>query len=171
MLNHTPTKTCKRCQNNYPKNNEYFYSYNDKKGKLTYNSYCKNCNKYNSRQWHNNNPEMAAAYNAKYRKENPEVTKLKSYHYDVKVGVYMVKNVITGETYIGASKNMRARVAHHFTPSETRSNVFLNKSINTYPKQAFVWGVLTYCTPEVLYERETFYIQNLKPTWNRRKVK
>jgi group I intron endonuclease len=86
-------------------------------------------------------------------------------------GVYMFKNIITGEIYIGAAKNMPRRITRHFTPRGKSRNKYIYKSIKQYGKQAHVWGVLEYCdTVEKAFERETYYISIYQPQWNTKKV-
>ena len=172
--NSTGARTCRICQNDYPLNTEYFYKYKDKKGKENYQYYCRNCHRLKAHKWYDDNLERASEQNKNYKDRNPELRSQKPYKHDTKAGVYMFRNLITGESYIGCSAKPRERVAHHFTPTETRSNPDLNKSVNTYPKQAFIWGIIEYCDKKDMLQLEEHYINIYKTKyklWNKVKVK
>lgn len=64
--------SCKRCDNEYPFTNEYFYR--DKSRKFGLNYVCKFCERKGTRDRYKNDPELWARYHKKYRKNNLEKT-------------------------------------------------------------------------------------------------
>ena len=157
-------KQCKQCERTLPI--EEFH-----KGKI---SYCKVCAKIRSKKWYAKNTKQARFNHKKYymevSKENGNIGG--NYTHDVKCGVYMFKNIITGEFYIGTSTNMRQRVTRHFSPRGRSRNKHIYKSIKQYGKESFVWGVIEYCEPNVRFEVETKWIQHYKcdKIWNDKKT-
>lgn len=81
-------------------------------------------------------------------------------------GVYKITNIITGDFYIGSSKNIEKRWANHKCLSVWKR----------YPRmklyQAFIKYSLNNFTFEIiektdnLREREQYYIEQLKPSYN-----
>ena len=160
------TKVCKKC-NQERQLEDYHYS---SKKKNILKSYCKICCNVKSKARYHNNKEEYTKYFAEYYEANKERISKRSYPKDKQPGVYMFKNLITGECYIGASINPRRRVAKYFARVATRCKN-IDDAVKKYPKKSFVWGVLEYCDKEVLFERETEYIKKYKPEWNTNKVK
>ena len=83
-------------------------------------------------------------------------------------GVYKITNKITGEFYIGSSKNIESRWANHKSPSvwELYPNVKLYKAMAQYGKDKFTIEVIE--ETDNLKEREQYYIEQLSPTYNGR---
>ena len=83
-----------------------------------------------------------------------------------KTGVYKITNNITGDFYIGSSKNIRSRWTDHKSPSTW----VINTGMKLY--QAFIKYGLDNFTFEIieetanLHEREQYWIDLLKPTYN-----
>jgi predicted GIY-YIG superfamily endonuclease len=148
-----------------------FSVYTNNNGKPQVKSYCNPCSRVLSKKHKLDNPEAWKAYREKYYKENVEYfNKRQPYKDAFAPGVYMFKNIITGEIYIGAAKNPPRRVSRHFSPKGRTRNKYIYKSVKQYGKEAHVWGILEYCTLENMFERETHYIQLYKPQWNIKKV-
>ena len=163
------TKDCLKCGKT--KELAEFHPYKSKSDKLIHKSYCKTCSRNLSREHKLKNPEAWEAYRKKYYEENSDIFNKVPYAKTEAMGVYMFKNVITGEYYIGAAKNMPRRVSRHFTPRGRSRNRFIYKSVKTYGKQAHVWGPIEYCnTMEEAFARETYWINKLNSTWNTLKV-
>lgn len=82
-------------------------------------------------------------------------------------GIYMIRNNITGDCYIGQSVNIPQRIIGHFrTDREKPSKV--QKQIIQYGKENFSVILLDECkTPEELDEREIHWIEKLKPSLNK----
>jgi predicted GIY-YIG superfamily endonuclease len=146
--------------------------YTNNNGKPQVKSYCNPCSRAYSKQHKLNNPEAWKAYRDQYYKDNVEYfNKRVPYKDSFAPGVYMFKNILTGEMYIGAAKNMPRRVSRHFAPRGRSRNPYIYKSVKQYGKEAHVWGVLEFCdTVEQAFERETHYIQIYQPQWNTLKV-
>lgn len=156
-------RECRECERILPM--EEFH-----KGK---NSYCKCCSRKRAKTWYQNNIKRARFNQKKYYMEVlKEMGELGgNYEYDKKCGVYLFKNTITNEFYIGASTNMKQRVSRHFSPRGRTRNKYIYKSVKQYGKEAFVWGVIEYCnTKAEALEREDYYIKKMNPTWNTKKV-
>lgn len=82
--------------------------------------------------------------------------------------VYMVKNVITGEVYIGSSSNIQNRwhVHRNSTNYLKYPNSLLYTNIHKYGIKNFEFSILEECDVDKLLEREQFYIDKLKPEYN-----
>jgi group I intron endonuclease len=83
-------------------------------------------------------------------------------------GIYKIKNLKTGEFYIGASVKPVRRITEHFTLSKKKDKVspHLHNSLLEFGKSNFIWGMLEYCPENNLLEREQYWINKLKPKYN-----
>jgi group I intron endonuclease len=70
------------------------------------------------------------------------------------IGIYKITNNITGQSYIGQSKNIANRFKAHIQHNDT----LLSKDIKKYGKENFTFEVLEECTVDKLDEREDYYI-------------
>lgn len=138
---------------------------------------CKACDIVRKRDWVANNPEKKKAYDKQWVVNNPEQMKklINNLHYSIEPGVYMIKNIITGDCYIGASKHPYARAKQHLsyrkdTTTEFNSPDELVYDLQRYGKESFVFGMLEYCDKNQMFERETHYICIYQPTYNTRKL-
>lgn len=87
-------------------------------------------------------------------------------------GIYVIKNIITGDDYIGSSIDMYSRTQRHFNDLKRHShcNSRLQKSYNEYGESAFVWGIVEKVSnPDDLYSREQLWIDCVFPSLNVRK--
>ena len=86
-------------------------------------------------------------------------------------GVYKITNIITGEFYIGSSKDIKQRWAYHKRLSrwKRQPNSKLYKDMASYGKDKFIFKVLEETTD--LKDREQYWIEQLKPTYNDRHAK
>ena len=86
-------------------------------------------------------------------------------------GVYKITNIITGEFYIGSSKNIESRWADHKSPSvhKLRPNSKLYKAMAKYGRDNFTIEVIE--ETDNLREREQYYIKQLKPSYNNYRAK
>ena len=84
------------------------------------------------------------------------------------IGVYKITNTITGDFYIGSSKNIKNRWAHHKIPSTWKkcpnNPMYLN--MQKYGLDKFVFEILEEVETEHLKETEQQFIEKLKPTYN-----
>ena len=83
-------------------------------------------------------------------------------------GVYKITNNITGELYIGSSKDIKSRWANHKSPSvwKLHPNIKLYKAMAELGLDNFKFEVLEETSS--LKKREQYYIEYLKPTYNDR---
>ena len=88
-----------------------------------------------------------------------------------KSGVYCWRNKITGEIYVGATKNLNNRLSHYYSSIWLknflkRSSSGISSSILKYKSSNFSLYILEYCEPKLLREKEQHYINLLKPQHN-----
>lgn len=83
-------------------------------------------------------------------------------------GVYKITNVVTGDFYIGSSAYLHKRFVNHqyHLDKNCHVNIHLQRSWNKYGNQSFEFSVCEHCEKELLIEREQFYIDSEKPTYN-----
>ena len=83
-------------------------------------------------------------------------------------GVYKITNKITGDFYIGSSKNIKKRWTTHKSPSTHKQhpNSKLYKSMAQYGLGNFIFEILE--ETDNLKEREQYWIKQLSPTYNDR---
>ena len=147
------TKTCTKCNIEKPLNREHFHWYY---GTQRWYSQCKLCKNAYSKKWDTN-----------IRKTNPEY-KLKTVQNNFTKeppGVYMIKNLITGEFYIGAScKPVKRREEHLSGIKKVSGTTKFNKAVKQYGRNNFVFGIVEYC--EDYFKREKELINKLKPQYN-----
>ena len=83
-------------------------------------------------------------------------------------GIYKITNTITGDFYIGSSKNIKSRWAHHKIPSTWNkySNNPMYLDMRKYGVDKFVFELLAEVEESFLKEKEQYFIETLKPTYN-----
>ena len=88
-------------------------------------------------------------------------------------GVYKITNTVTGDFYIGSSKDVKQRLAVHKCPSTWKRfpNKQLYKDMKNYGTDNFVFEILEEVEPEELKELEQQFIETLKPTYNQMNAK
>ena len=81
-------------------------------------------------------------------------------------GVYKITNNITGEFYIGSSKNIKKRWIYHRSPSahKRKQNSKLYKDMASYGLDNFTFEIIE--ETDNLKEREQYWIEQLKPSYN-----
>ena len=81
-------------------------------------------------------------------------------------GIYKITNNITGEFYIGSSKNIKKRWHKHRSPSGQKQlpNSKLYKAMASYGLENFTFEIIE--KTDNLREREQYYIEQLKPSYN-----
>ena len=86
-------------------------------------------------------------------------------------GVYKVTNKITGDFYIGSSKNIKQRWAAEKSPSTwaTFPGMKLYQAIISYGLENFEFEIIE--ETDKLKEREQYWIEQLSPTYNNRRAK
>ena len=85
-------------------------------------------------------------------------------------GIYKITNTITGDFYIGSSKDVKRRWASHKCPYTWSRfpNHLLYKDMQKYGVDKFEFQVLAEVEIEQLKEAEQEFIEALKPTYNDR---
>ena len=83
-------------------------------------------------------------------------------------GIYKITNTITGDFYIGSSKNVKNRWACHKCKSTWKKhpNNQLYQDMQKYGTDKFVFEVIEEIEVEQLKEAEQQFIEALKPTYN-----
>lgn len=71
------------------------------------------------------------------------------------IGIYKITNQITGEAYIGQSRDIENRFYEH----RMHKNTVVGKAIHNYGKENFTFEVLQECTEDKLDELEAHYIE------------
>lgn len=84
------------------------------------------------------------------------------------IGVYKITNTITGDFYIGSSKDVKRRWTSHKCPSRWNkcSNNPMYLDMNKYGLDKFSFQILAEVEIEQLKEVEQQFIETLKPTYN-----
>ena len=88
-------------------------------------------------------------------------------------GIYKIINTVTGDFYIGSSKDVKHRCANHkckYTWNEQPNNP-MYIDMRKYGVENFVFEILEVVEPEELKETEQKFIETLNPTYNDRKAK
>ena len=82
--------------------------------------------------------------------------------------VYKITNTITGDFYIGSSKNVKRRWASHKWPSKWKRfpNNPMYLDFQKYGVDKFDFQILEEVEPEHLKEKEQEFIEKLKPIYN-----
>ena len=85
-------------------------------------------------------------------------------------GIYKITNTVTGDCYIGSSNDVKRRWKEHKKPSRWNDNPNnqLYKDIQEYGKDKFVFEILEEVEAGQLKEKEQYFIETLKPTYNDR---
>ena len=83
-------------------------------------------------------------------------------------GVYKITNTITGDFYIGSSKDVKRRWRQHKRPSVWKkyANNPLYKDMQKYGLDKFELQILEETKSGQLKEMEQWFIETLKPTYN-----
>jgi len=85
-----------------------------------------------------------------------------------KAGVYKMINSISGNFYIGSSKNISQRVKTHKQQLKLgyKGNIRIKNDLEKYGIDSFRFESLEYCDESIMKDREQYYFELLKPTYN-----
>ena len=88
-------------------------------------------------------------------------------------GIYKITNTITGDFYIGSSKNVKRRLAAHKWPSKWNQypNNPMYLDMKKYGVDKFEFEILEVVEPEKLKEAEQQFIETLQPSYNQMNAK
>ena len=147
-------KTCCTCKQE--KELDQFYKCSAKKDGVQ--SKCKECNRTGYQEWYKDNTKEAIEGSRRLRDS-------------IAPGVYLVKNTITGDVYIGQSVEPYHRFAHHMSicnaPGSLRTTSKpLQEDVVRYGREVFTFEILEHCKKDILREREKYYINLLNPHYN-----
>ena len=87
--------------------------------------------------------------------------------------VYKILNTVTGDFYIGSSRNVKRRWAVHKCPSvwKQHPNNPMYKDMQKYGVESFSFQILVPVLPEYLTQVEQEFIEMLNPTYNNNNAK
>ena len=88
-------------------------------------------------------------------------------------GVYKITNTITGDFYIGSSKDVKRRWNEHKRPSRWNDNPNnpMYQDMQKYGLESFVFEILEEVEAASLKEVEQRFIEKLQPTYNQMNAK
>ena len=163
------TKKCTRCEGDYPVET-YHYS---NKTKGIRKSVCKDCSYKYAQEHIEKDPVAHHHYMKRYVRENPE--KYPGNHISKSIprecGVYKISCVLTDDSYIGCSSNIRDRIYKHRKAYGRGKQKNLYKLIREYGWEAFDVEILELCSRADMFAIETTYIQKYNPNLNNNKTK
>jgi len=90
-------------------------------------------------------------------------------HCDNEIGIYCIINIITLDFYIGSSKHIYYRLREHLSKFRKgkHHSKHMQASFNKYGEDSFLAGILDICEESSLIEKEEFWINQLKPKYNK----
>ena len=88
-------------------------------------------------------------------------------------GVYRITNTVTGDFYIGSSKNVKRRWSSHKWSSVWKKypNNPMYQNMQKYGVDKFEFEIIAEVEPDKLKETEQQFIETLKPTYNQMNAK
>lgn len=90
-----------------------------------------------------------------------------------KSGIYRFTNKLNGNFYIGSSINLSNRFTRYFNIayiSKVKNNLTISRALIKYGYSNFTLEILEYCEIPLLLDREQYYLDLLKPTYNIAKI-
>lgn len=85
------------------------------------------------------------------------------------IGIYKIENKLTGKFYIGSSKNIQSRWSAHKSAAN-KKELDLYKDMIELGIENFIFSVIEECKEDELRIKEQYYIDSLKPTYNKAKA-
>lgn len=99
----------------------------------------------------------------------PEVTAGNHGFQNRKMGVYIIKNLINGKSYIGSSQNIKNRWAQHKSSlrHNKSTNIILQQAWNKYGEENFTFELVEDIKNiDIIFEKEQNWIDKYKPEYN-----
>jgi group I intron endonuclease len=87
-------------------------------------------------------------------------------------GVYLLRNTVTGDQYVGGSTWLKSRRWQHFNGIRKKNHPVpaIRALSEIHPEETFVFEVLEHCSRgRRLIDREKYWIRKLNPSLNRLK--
>lgn len=83
-------------------------------------------------------------------------------------GIYIVKNIITGEFYLGSAHNFNKRKWRHFSSLKhsKHHSIVLQRAYDKYGKNSFVFEPIFHCLPDDCIKFENHFLTILAPRYN-----
>lgn len=83
-------------------------------------------------------------------------------------GVYKMFNKISGNCYVGSSKNVSVRISSHKSLLKRgyKDNIRVRTDLNNHGFESFVLEVIEYCDEKIMKDREQYYFDLIKPFYN-----
>lgn len=91
----------------------------------------------------------------------------------MEAGIYKISNKINNDCYIGSAVNLQSRKSRHFSVlrKHKHDNMYLQRVFNKYSENGLEFSILEIIEDKtLLIEREQYYIDNLSPKYNIRKI-
>ena len=85
------------------------------------------------------------------------------------IGIYKIENKLTGKFYIGSSKNIQRRWSAHKSAAN-KKELDLYKDMRELGIENFIFSVIEECKEDELRIKEQYYIDSLKPSYNKVKA-
>ena len=133
-------------------------------------SKCKNAPdglQWTCRQCQSKNGKNNYRQNSVIRKQNN-----KKLNYSISPAIYKITCLINNKCYIGQSIQPYKRSSIHFSIINDNSNYqtsfSLQNDLKQYGRNNFKFEILEYCSPELLLERESYYIGLFNPEYNKK---
>lgn len=83
-------------------------------------------------------------------------------------GVYEIRNIITGDKYIGSSVDIKHRFTEHrrFLKQNKHHSIILQNSYNKYGLLNYAFSIICKCDPSLRLYLEQCYLDSVKPYYN-----
>lgn len=89
-----------------------------------------------------------------------------------KAGIYMLTNKLTGDIYVGQSKDLCKRFQKYFNLSyiNSRKELIISRALIKYGYLNFSVTILEYCNESELDVKQQYYFDTLNPQYNIQKI-
>lgn len=86
------------------------------------------------------------------------------------IGVYKIENVINKKKYIGSTETIGFNKRRNKHKTDLKNNnhhsIYLQRSWNKYGENNFIFEIVELCDSDKCIEREQYYLDLLKPSYN-----